>query len=95
MEIFYNWSIARQSGSAELYFTPEYLNIGNNINDKWLFRSGVRAYFPIWQKGDYASISLAVSYYNFNGNNGISYETGIYLFAGVLGFQTNIFAKPN
>ncbi len=79
---------ARQSGSVELFFTPEYLNISNNYKDRWLFRSGVRCYFPIWQKGEYSSLSFAMSYFNFNGITGISYEAGIYLFAGVIGFQT-------
>jgi len=85
--------LARQSGSAEVFFTPEYLNIGNKLKDKWLFRGGLRFYIPLWQRGEYASISFATSYYNFNGNNGISYEAGIYLFAGVLGFQTTY--SPN
>lgn len=80
--------LARQSGSAELFISPEYLNIGDSFKNKWLFRYGLRTYLPIWQKGDYASVSMAVSYYNINGNNGISYEGGIYLFAGILGFQT-------
>ena len=85
--------LARQSGSAEIFFTPEYLNIENKFNDKWLFRGGLRFYIPLWQKGEYASLSLASSYYNFNGSNGISYEAGVYLFAGILGFQTTY--SPN
>lgn len=80
--------LVRQSGSVELFFTPEYLNIESNLKDKWLFRGGGRVYFPLWQRGEYLSASIAASYYNFNGLNGISYEAGIYLFAGVLGFQT-------
>ncbi len=85
--------LARQSGSAEIFFTPEYLNVENKFKDKWLFRGGLRFYIPLWQKGEYASFSLATSYYNFNGNKGISYEAGIYLFAGILGFQTTY--SPN
>jgi len=80
--------LVRQSGSVELFFTPEYLNLEDSFNEKWLFRCGVRTYFPLWQRGEYLSASLAASYYNFNGENGISYEAGIYLFAGILGFQT-------
>jgi hypothetical protein len=80
--------LSRQSGSAEIFITPEYLNIEKKLKDKWLFRSGVRIYLPLWQKGEYASLSVAASYYNFNGQNGISYEGGLYLFAGILGFQT-------
>jgi len=80
--------LIRQSGSVELFFTPEYLNLEDKLKDKWLFRGGARIYIPLWQRGEYMSASLAVSYYNFNGVNGISYEGGIYLFAGILGFQT-------
>ena len=85
--------LARQSGSAELFFTPEFLDIEDKFKDKWLFRGGLRFYIPIWQKGEYSSISIASSYYNFNGTNGISYEAGVYLFAGILGFQTTY--SPN
>ncbi|MEN8192768.1 MAG: hypothetical protein ABFS12_08110 [Bacteroidota bacterium] len=80
--------LVRQSGSVELYFSPEFLNLEKNIKDKWLFRGGARYYFPLWQRGEYMSASLAASYYNFNGSNGFSYEAGIYLFAGILGIQT-------
>ncbi|MBU0476207.1 MAG: hypothetical protein KKF62_18830 [Bacteroidetes bacterium] len=80
--------LARQSGSIEMFITPEYFSTENKFKDNWLFRSGFRVYIPIWQKGEYASLSFASSYYNFNGNNGISYEAGIYLFAGIVGFQT-------
>lgn len=80
--------LVRQSGSVELFFTPEYLNLEDKLKDKWLFRGGARIYIPLWQRGEYLSASLAASYYNFNGVNGISYEGGIYLFAGILGFQT-------
>ena len=78
----------RQSGSVELFFTPEYLNLESQFKDKWLFRGGLRAYFPIWQRGEYMSFSIASSYYNFNGQNGVSYEAGLYFFAGILGLQT-------
>ena len=80
--------LSRQSGSVELFVSPEYFYAANSFKSNWLFRNGLRVYFPIWQKGEYASFSLASSYYNFNGNNGISYEAGFYLFAGIIGFQT-------
>ena len=85
--------LARQSGSAEIFLTPEFFDIEDKFEDKWLFRGGLRFYIPLWQKGEYASASFATSYYIFNGNNGISYEAGIYLFAGILGFQTTY--SPN
>ena len=80
--------LVRQSGSVELFFTPEYLNLESQFKDKWLFRGGLRAYFPLWQRGEYMSFSIASSYYNFNGQNGVSYEAGLYFFAGILGLQT-------
>ncbi len=79
--------LVRQNGSIELFFTPEWLNVTNKFKTNWLFRGGIRAYFPLYRRGEYLSGSLAASYYNFNGDQGISYEAGIYLFFGILGFQ--------
>ena len=79
--------LIRQNGSIELFFTPEWLNLTDNFKANWLFRGGVRAYFPLYRHGEYLSGSLAASYYNFNGQQGISYEAGLYLFFGILGFQ--------
>ncbi|MBL1214193.1 MAG: hypothetical protein HND52_12610 [Ignavibacteriae bacterium] len=80
--------VKRQSGSAEFFLSPEYLNLASSFKNKWLFRTGVRLYFPLWHRGEYLSYSISSSYFNFNGQNGISYEAGIYMFAGILGFQT-------
>lgn len=80
--------LVRQSGSIELFFSPEYLKLEDKFKDRWLFRGGARIYIPLWQRGEYMSASLAASYYNFKGMNGVSYEGGIYLFAGILGIQT-------
>jgi hypothetical protein len=79
--------LVRQNGSIELFFTPEWLNLTNGFNTNWLFRGGLRVYFPLYRRGEYLSGSLAASYYNFNGDQGISYEAGVYLFFGILGFQ--------
>lgn len=83
----------RQSGSAELFFSPEYLNLASDFKNKWLFRWGLRAYFPLVQHGEYLSVSLGSSFFNFNGRSGISYEGGIYLFAGVVGTQVTYSPK--
>ena len=80
--------LVRQSGSVELFISPEYISIEKRFKHRWLFRSGMRYYFPLWQRGEYMSGSLSASYFNFNGKNGTSYEAGIYLFAGILGIQT-------
>ena len=79
--------LVRQNGSIELFFTPEWLNVTDKFKTNWLFRAGLRTYFPLYRRGEYLSGSLAASYYNFNGDQGISYEAGIYLFFGILGFQ--------
>jgi len=79
--------LVRQNGSIELFFTPEWLNLTDDFTTNWLFRGGVRAYFPLYRRGEYLSGSVAASYYNFNGDQGVSYEAGIYLFFGILGFQ--------
>ncbi|MEE9118832.1 MAG: hypothetical protein V3U02_09625 [Calditrichia bacterium] len=79
--------LVRQNGSIELFFTPEWLNVTNKFKTNWLFRGGIRVYVPLYRRGEYLSGSLAASYYNFNGDQGISYEAGIYLFFGILGFQ--------
>ena len=85
---FISEPLTRQSGSIEIYFSPEYLSLENKLKHSWLFRGGARIYFPLWHKGEYLSFSLSSSYYNYNGQNGFSYEGGVYLFAGFLGIQT-------
>jgi hypothetical protein len=79
--------LVRQNGSIELFLTPEWLNLTEKFKTNWLFRTGIRAYFPLYRRGEYLSGSVATSYYNYNGEQGISYEAGIYLFFGILGFQ--------
>lgn len=79
--------LVRQNGSIELFFTPEWLNVTDKFKTNWLFRGGIRTYFPLYRRGEYLSGSVAASYYNLNGDTGISYEAGIYLFFGILGFQ--------
>jgi hypothetical protein len=81
--------VARQSGSFEFYFSPEYFNHAEEFKNKWIFSFGSRVYFPLWQRGEYLSVSAGVSYFNFNGINGLAYEAGFYLFAGFVGFQTS------
>jgi hypothetical protein len=79
--------IVRQNGSIELFFTPEWVRLTDNFSNNWLFRGGLRLYFPLYRYGEYLSGSLSTSYYNYNGQQGISYEGGIYIFFGILGLQ--------
>ncbi len=78
----------RQSGSIELFLSPEYFNLSDVYNSEWLFRGGLRAYFPLWRFGEYLSCSVGSSYFHYNNNSGISYEAGIYFLYGILGIQT-------
>ena len=78
----------RQSGSIELFLSPECLNLDDVYESEWLFRGGLRAYFPLLRFGEYLSCSVGSSYYVYNDNSGISYEAGIYFLYGILGIQT-------
>jgi hypothetical protein len=78
--------LARYSGSVELYATPEYVP---DLEDNWIFRSGIRTYFPVYQYGEYVATSLGVSYYNHAREDGVSYEAGIYIFFGIIGLQVS------
>ncbi len=75
----------RQSGSIELFFTPEYLNADEK--NHWMFRTGLRGYLPLWQRGEYLSISVGSSYYAYGGQQGWSYETGLFTFFGIVVIQ--------
>jgi len=79
--------VARQCGSVEIFLTPEYISLPERFEDRWLFRAGTRAYFPLWQKGEYLSCSLGASFYSWNGQEGMTYEGGAYLFGGFTGIQ--------
>lgn len=76
--------MTRYNGSVELFITPEYIP---SLPENWLLRGGVRAYMPLYQFGEYLAASVGTSYYNSGSNSGISYEAGIYVFFGILGFQ--------
>ena len=81
--------ILRHSGSLELFVSPEYLNITSHGADRWYMRPGLRAYFPLIERGDYLSCSIGTSYAiapTPNGS-GVGYEIGVYSFFGVLGVQ--------
>lgn len=85
---FISEPFVRQSGSIELFLSPEYFNLDDIYESEWLFRGGLRAYFPLWRFGEYLSCSVGSSYYVYNNNSGISYEAGIYILYGILGLQT-------
>ncbi len=79
--------IVRQSGSIELYVSPEYVFYGSSFGDGWLFRVGTRSYFPLLERGDYLSISVGASFYDFAARSGVAYEAGVYTLYGIVGAQ--------
>ena len=73
--------LLRQSGSLELFASPEYLA------GRFGGRAGLRSYFGLIGRGDYLSVSIGSSYYRFGDSDGVSYEAGAYLLFGALGLQ--------
>lgn len=78
----------RQSGSVEIFFSPEYMNLKDQYGSRWAFRTGLRGYVPLWQHGEYLSGSIGSSYFALGDTRGMSYEAGVYFFAGIVGVQT-------
>jgi hypothetical protein len=79
--------LSRQSGSVELYFTPEYAAKGAGSGADFLARTGVRSYFGLVQHGDYLSVSLGASHFLYEGRSGAAVEAGAYVGSGLVGLQ--------
>lgn len=77
----------RHVGSIEAYVSPEYLARGEAAADRWILRPGIRAYFPLVERGEYLSCSVGTSYAALAGHGGVAYEAGIYTLFGVVGLQ--------
>jgi hypothetical protein len=77
----------RQSGSTELFFSPEVITVGSEPLGTWLWRTGIRSYFPIIERGDYLSVSVGASHFVFAGRGGAALEAGAYLLFGIVGTQ--------
>jgi hypothetical protein len=82
--------LVRTSGSLELFVAPEYLAIHERLSDRFGFRVGLRAHFPLVERGDYLSVSLGTGYVRFAGRESASYQFGAYLLYGFLGFEQSI-----
>lgn len=81
--------IVRQSGSVELFLSPEYVGRGA-FEDSWGFRAGARAYFPITERGDGLSWSLGLSAFHFADETTPSLDAGIYTLFGGLGLVASL-----
>lgn len=78
--------LARQGGSLELYFSPEYVTSGRP-SGRLMPRVGVRTYFPLLERGEVLSMSFGTSYFSYEGNPGVAFEGGFYVASGILGGQ--------
>ena len=79
----------RQSGSIELFLSPEYF-AGGSLAAGWGVRTGVRSYFPVVEHGEYLSVSLGSSHLLFAGRSYAAGEVGAYVLFGVLGAQLTL-----
>jgi hypothetical protein len=79
--------VVRHSGSIELFFSPEYLSKSGTFAEHWLFRGGLRSYFPLLSKGEYLSTSLGASMLHFDHHLGAAASAGVYVFYGFVGAE--------
>ncbi len=82
--------IARQSGSIELYGSPEWACCAPGGHTSWLGRGGARLYLPLIERGESLSWSLGGSYYRAAGGGGGAAELGIYTISGVFGLTVTV-----
>jgi hypothetical protein len=80
----------RQSGSVELYVTPEIVTSGGALGPAGIFRSGARAYFPLVEHGEYLSCSIGASQFFDDGHSEAGFEAGIYTLFGAVGLQVTV-----
>ena len=79
--------LVRNSGSVEAYMSPEWIDSGPRVADRFALRPGVRLTFPLAQHGDYLSASIGTSYTTARA---VGYEGGIYTLYGVFGLQVTV-----
>lgn len=77
---------ARNSGSVEIFANPEWNNF-TSIDTKWGLNYGARAYLPVYNHGEYYSMSAAISNYQFSSHSALRYELGFYALFGIFGVQ--------
>ncbi|HSQ62800.1 MAG TPA: hypothetical protein VLM85_06280 [Polyangiaceae bacterium] len=75
--------LTRQSGSVELFFSPEYLSAPGG-GDEWLARMGVHATFPLLERGEKLAFTLGAGAH-LGAETGAVFEAGVSVFAGVAG----------
>ena len=86
--------IVRQSGSVELYFSPEYIALGDDLSERFGTRAGLRSYLPVVERGDYLSLSFGTSALRFQGETSVAYEIGAHMLFGFLGTLASYSPTP-
>lgn len=79
--------VVRHAGSIELFASPEYLAKPGSFAEHWLFRGGVRSYFPLLTKGEYLSASIGASALHFDHHLGMAWSAGVYTLFGFVGAE--------
>jgi hypothetical protein len=79
--------LARNAGSVELNTCFEYL--WGDVN-RFLARPGVRATFPIIERGEYLSASIGTSIYRYDDTMRVAYDFGVHFLYGILGVQATV-----
>lgn len=86
--------VKKFSGSAELFFTPQFALSGFDYSrvKRYMYNAGVRAYFPLMQGGEYLSFSLGAGYYSqknefYSKYDGVMFEAGLYSVFGMAGLK--------
>lgn len=81
----------RHSGSIELFASPEVL-FGERA--RVLVRPGVRVYFPLLERGDALSASIAASLQSIDGTHAPSIEVAMYALYGICGLLVSYAPGP-
>ena len=86
--------VVRHAGSIELFTSPEYLSKSGTFAEHWLFRGGLRSYFPLTAKGEYLSASLGASLLHFDHRLGAAWSAGVYTLYGFVGAELTYCPTP-
>jgi hypothetical protein len=74
----------RFGGSLELYVSPE---VVISSRSTFMLRPGLRATFPVLERGETLSVSIGTSYQQNHGVQAVAFEAGAHILFGILGAQ--------
>lgn len=73
--------LTRQSGSVEVFFSPEFLTART---DEWIARAGVHATFPLLDRGEKLALTIGAGAC-FGAETSADFEGGVSVLAGTFG----------